>query len=181
MDSARLPRDLLARCLDGNESAWVALRTWLANLFARLGRSIFNLTNAECDDAVQQTLLELLHNDCQTLRTFRGGCHPETYLIVIARRVAADIRKNRLTAIPLDGFEPASLVDDPDWQQIDFWEAANRLAPGDRLLLRMCAAGLSFSEIATMLAQARGDPVTASALAVRKHRALARLRAKLTA
>ena len=177
---ARIPEDLIPRCLSKDQTAWEQLYQWLDVLFSKCGQSFFYLSAEESQDAFHWMLLELFQHDCQALRSFSARSRPETYLFSIARRVAADLRSRRLACETLDDFVSRSTAGEAEFQRADFWLVAEHHLPyGDLLLLRLVAAGLSQAEIGEALAPVNGRRLSPDSVAVQKHRALRRLRQAL--
>lgn len=89
-----LDRTLLNRCLAGADGAWqdfldryLALLVHVVNSTARL--RFEKLPDQWRDDLVAEVLLVLVDKDFEVLRQFQGQSSLGTYLVVIARRVAA--------------------------------------------------------------------------------------------
>ena len=89
-----LDRTLLNRCLAGTDSAWedfldryLPLLIHVVNSTARL--RFEKLPDQWRDDLVAEVLLVLIDNDFEVLRQFQGQSSLGTYLVVVARRVAA--------------------------------------------------------------------------------------------
>lgn len=89
-----LDRNLLSRCLAGADGAWeqfidryIALITHVVSSAGsiRLGQ----MPGPWRDDIVAEVLLTLVDNDFAVLRRFRGQSSLGSYLVVVARRVAA--------------------------------------------------------------------------------------------
>jgi RNA polymerase sigma factor (sigma-70 family) len=176
---AHLSEDIIQRCLRKDQAAWEQLYSWLSVLFLRYGPGAFSLTREEAQEAFQSTLLELFQNDCRVLRSFAWRSRPETYLVSVARNMAADVRAKRLPETGAGELIPPT-GGEADFQRSDFWLVAERhLSKADVDLLRLVAAGLSQAEIAASLREAKGKPVSSEAVAVKKHRALRRLRKAL--
>jgi RNA polymerase sigma-70 factor, ECF subfamily len=114
-----LDRTLLNRCLAGAEGAWqdfldryLPLLIHVVNSTARL--RFEKLPDQWRDDLVAEVLLVLVDKDFEVLRQFQGQSSLGTYLVVIARRVAArkiiKIRQLNFKSVPVTS-EPA-LTDD---------------------------------------------------------------------
>jgi RNA polymerase sigma-70 factor (ECF subfamily) len=99
---SKLDQKILARCLTGSNEGWedfvarfLPLLVHVVNnsVVRRFGR----LVEATRDDLVAEVLLTLVNDDFAILRRFRGHSSLGTYLVVIARRVAAhSLNKRRL-------------------------------------------------------------------------------------
>ncbi|MCA9194309.1 MAG: sigma-70 family RNA polymerase sigma factor [Planctomycetales bacterium] len=97
MALSEIDRSLLARCLAAEEGAWeefvdryVALITHVVSSLAKQRENLPVAQIPDCwfDDIVADVFLELLEQDFQVLRKFRGQSSLGTYLVVIARRIA---------------------------------------------------------------------------------------------
>jgi DNA-directed RNA polymerase specialized sigma24 family protein len=177
---ARLPDDVFQRCLRQDPLAWEQLNAWLDSMFVHYGAPVFRLTTEECADALQQMHEELLRNGCRALRSFSGRSRPETYLITITKRVAANIRYKRAPYQTAADCEPPAATGETEFHNADFWLDAQRvLKPDEMVHLRLIAQDFSDAEIADWWTRTRGEPVTENTMAVRKHRLFHKLRCKL--
>lgn len=91
---SNLDRILLDRCLGGSEGAWQEFverfLPLLVHVVNHTSRQRFkNLPQAWRDDLVAEVLLSVVEDDFAVLRRFRGNSSLGTYLVVVARRVAA--------------------------------------------------------------------------------------------
>ncbi len=93
MSLSQIDRELLQRCLAGEDSAWrtfvdrfVGVVTHVVNHVADCRGVV--LTPADREDYIGEVLLTILSDDMAVLRRFRGASSLATYLTVIARRVA---------------------------------------------------------------------------------------------
>jgi RNA polymerase sigma-70 factor (ECF subfamily) len=89
-----LDRDLLHRCLAKSEGAWEAfIDRYLAlitHVVSVTLKSKYSETPDQVrDDMVSEILLALVDDDFAILRRFRGQSSLGTYLVVVARRIAA--------------------------------------------------------------------------------------------
>jgi RNA polymerase sigma-70 factor (ECF subfamily) len=91
---SKLDRILLDRCLSGSQGAWQEFierfLPLLVHVVNHTSRQRFkNLPQAWRDDLVAEVLLSVVEDDFAVLRRFRGNSSLGTYLVVVARRVAA--------------------------------------------------------------------------------------------
>jgi RNA polymerase sigma-70 factor, ECF subfamily len=114
-----LDRTLLNRCLSGAEGAWqdfldryLPLIIHVVNSTAKL--RFEKLPDQWRDDLVAEVLLVIVDKDFEVLRQFQGQSSLGTYLVVIARRVAArkisKMRRLNFKSVPAD----ASLASEGD-------------------------------------------------------------------
>lgn len=87
-------RDLLKRCLTRSEGAWEAFvdryLALLSHVVTATAKSrLAELPSEIRDDMVAEILLALVDDDFAILRRFRGQSSLGTYLVVVARRIAA--------------------------------------------------------------------------------------------
>lgn len=102
-----LDRDLLRRCLHHEPGAWndfvdrfLGLVYHVIQHTAHL-RS-FDLPPEDTEDIAAQVLLQIVDNEYQVLRQFRGQCSLATYLTVIARRTCVQELVRRAAAHEAD-------------------------------------------------------------------------------
>jgi len=100
-------RDLLRRCLHHEPGAWndfvdrfLGLVYHVIQHTAHL-RS-FDLRPEDTEDIAAQVLLQIVDNDYQVLRQFKGNCSLATYLTVIARRTCVQELVRRAAAHEAD-------------------------------------------------------------------------------
>ena len=93
MSLSQIDRELLQRCLTGEEAAWrtfvdrfIGVVTHVVNHVADCRGVV--LTPADREDYISEVLVTILSDDMAVLRRFRGASSLATYLTVIARRVA---------------------------------------------------------------------------------------------
>ena len=91
---SQVDRILLEGCLSRREGAWEEFierfLPLLVHVVTHTSRLKFNnLPDAWRDDLVAEVLLSIVDDDFAVLRRFRGNSSLGTYLVVIARRVAA--------------------------------------------------------------------------------------------
>ena len=131
MSLSQIDRELLQRCLTGEDAAWrtfvdrfIGLVTHVVNHVADC-RSV-PLTPADREDCISEVLVTILSDDMAALRRFRGGSSLATYLTVIARRVATRrlMRQNGVTPLA----EVAHVVsEENDEQRIDNAEQVEQM------------------------------------------------------
>lgn len=92
MALTEIDRELLNRCLAGEQASWQDLVDRFIGLFIHVvhhtahARSV-RLNPEDVDDLCAEVFLALLDRDHAVLRGFRGECSLATYLTVVARRV----------------------------------------------------------------------------------------------
>lgn len=157
-----LDRSLLQRCLDGTEGAWqefldryLPLLIHVVNSTARL--RFEKLPDQWRDDLVAEVLLVLVDKDFEVLRQFQGQSSLGTYLVVVARRVAArKIAKMRRLNFDSVGStaEPVSAEDMSDiFEHVDqVQELLSRLPDREAQAIRLFhLEHRSYAEIGTHL------------------------------
>lgn len=106
MALSEIDRELLGRCLAGEDTAW---RTF-ADRFLGLVTHVVNhaadcrsvpLSAADREDCVAEVFLEILRDDMKVLRRFQGSSSLATYLAVIARRTATRRLMRHIGVTPL--------------------------------------------------------------------------------
>jgi RNA polymerase sigma-70 factor, ECF subfamily len=115
-----LDRTILQRCLSHSEGAWEEFISrflpLLVHVVNQTGRQRFGqFPDAWRDDLVAEVLLALVKDDFLVLRRFRGNSSLGTYLVVVARRVAArKLNKMRRSAghRSIETVEPVQQSDD---------------------------------------------------------------------
>ena len=153
-------RELLTRCLSGDEAAWRDLVKQVDPVLVNLARIILRSlrrpgSDWEIDEVKAGVLEMLVAHDYRALRSFRWQCSLETWLRVLVRTVA--IRMLRRKTV-----DPADLVrSDPGEQPIDrllaeetqaaVRRALDELPARDRLVLTLFFIdGRSYQEIASL-------------------------------
>lgn len=136
MALSAIDRDLIQRCLAGDESAWrtfvdrfIGLVTYVVNHAAE-SRGM-RLTSADREDAIADVFAEVLHNDMAVLRRFQGSSSLATYLAVVARRIATRRLMSRVGVTPLA--EVAQAIPpqrDPAEQRIDNRDEVDQMLGG---------------------------------------------------
>jgi len=118
---SNLDRILLDRCLSRSEGAWEEFierfLPLLVHVVKHTSQQRFSsLPEAWRDDLVAEVLLSIVDDDFAVLRRFRGNSSLGTYLVVVARRVAArKLSKIRKASGELNGAsvpEPTEPHDD---------------------------------------------------------------------
>lgn len=180
MDTTDVAQDdaaLVARCLEGTDSAWAEL----AVRVGRLARSLPYLwqawSPADIDDVVQETLYVLVADGYRLLRAYEPArARLNTYLAVIVRRCAsAHHRKQARLGQLLPERDLPAAGSGAD-SMSDLWELAVRtLSSLDVLILRYTAMGFEADEIARLLSHSQGRPFTAAGIRQRRSRASRRL------
>ncbi|MGQ9904331.1 MAG: RNA polymerase sigma factor [Anaerolineae bacterium] len=174
-------RDLLERCLRGEDAAWLALAGLVRRLTGGLA-AVYGLDLAVQEEIVQETLAECLRDECRVLRRFAGRSRLTTYLGAIVIRVAARFHRAQQAGAS-DGLSPVEDLiggDDLQLARAEIWTAIQEtLTPVDHLILRLAASGYTAQEIADRLAHLLGQPWTAAAVRQRKAQAIRRLRKAL--
>lgn len=106
MALSEIDRELIGRCLGGEDAAWrtfvdrfVGLVTYVVNHAADC-RGV-PLSPADREDAMADVFAEFLRNDMAVLRRFQGSSSLATYLAVVARRVVVRRLMNRSGVTPL--------------------------------------------------------------------------------
>jgi RNA polymerase sigma-70 factor (ECF subfamily) len=95
-------RELIARCISGDQEAWRELVRTYDDVLLLLARTYLRSLNAPGDAAmaeeVRAGVLEMLvAHDCRILRAFRWQCSFETWLRVVVRTVCVrSFRRKRL-------------------------------------------------------------------------------------
>ncbi|RMF38029.1 MAG: sigma-70 family RNA polymerase sigma factor [Planctomycetota bacterium] len=129
-------RQLLDRCLSGENGAWadfvdryIALLTHVVVTTA--GLKLPSVPPELRDDMVAEILMALVDDDFAILRRFKGHSSLGTYLVVVARRIAAR-RLTRLSSqphIPLTSPAPAAVEAsaDADHQALESEEEVSAL------------------------------------------------------
>lgn len=110
-------RDLIERCISGNEEAWRDLLETYDPALRNLARLVLRSLNRPADDAeieeVRSGVLEMLLADgSRVLRSFRWQCSFETWLRVLVRTVAVrSVRRKKLDPkdVPAPAAAPAPL------------------------------------------------------------------------
>lgn len=134
---SKLDQKILERCLAGSDGGWeefvgrfLPLLVHVVNqsVRQRFGR----LLGAVRDDVVAEVLLTLVQNDFAVLRKFRGNSSLGTYLVVVARRVAAR-KLNKMRRVKATN--RSSLDSIP--QQQNEWQRLEREEEIQSLLLRL--------------------------------------------
>lgn len=174
-------RDLLERCLQGEDAAWLALAGLVRRLTGGLAATQ-NLDPATQEEIVQETLAECLRDECGALRRFAGRSRLTTYLSAIVIRVAARLRQEQTAAAPDDPalIEDSISADDPHLARAEAWAAIQEtLPPVEHLILRLAASGYTAQEVADRLGRLFGRPWTAAAVRQRKTQAIRWLRRAL--
>lgn len=173
---------LLRGCLLNDPDAWAQARQLVVRLVQSLGVTRYHLRPDEVEDVVQSTMLELLKNDCQTLRVFQGRSRLTTYLATIVLRVASGCSRTLIPEVPLDSIpflesqhEPMLVVDDHAYQ-----DCLQQLAPLDSTILKLLLDGYHTQEIADFLTRTQGRLFTSACIRKRKQRAMLSLRLALT-
>lgn len=110
---SELDRDLLRRCLARTDGAWEAFVDRYLGLLTHVAVSTASLRLASVsddvrDDMVAEILLALVDDDFAILRRFKGQSSLGTYLVVVARRIAAR-RALKLSTSPLHSANGAHL------------------------------------------------------------------------
>lgn len=87
-------RELLNRCLAGMDGAWEAFVEHYLALITHVVQSTAKVRYSQLpddlrDELVAEILLALVDDDYAILRRFRGQSSLGTYLVVVARRIAA--------------------------------------------------------------------------------------------
>jgi RNA polymerase sigma-70 factor (ECF subfamily) len=106
-------RELITRCVSGQEEAWRELVATYDEVLRRLARTYLRSLNAPADDGhvdeVRSGVLEMLvAHDFRILRSFRWQCSFETWLRVVVRTVCVrSVRRKKLD--PRDLPPPAAL------------------------------------------------------------------------
>jgi len=93
-------RELVERCLAGEEAAWESFVESYGPVVRRaaelaLARATGEAGSADVDDAVQAVLSDLVAADFAALRRFKWNCGLRTYVSVIAARAAYDLASRR--------------------------------------------------------------------------------------
>ncbi|HLJ11895.1 MAG TPA: sigma-70 family RNA polymerase sigma factor [Planctomycetaceae bacterium] len=92
MALTEIDRELLNRCLAGDQASWQDLVDRFLGLFIHVvhhtahARSV-RLNPEDVDDLCAEVFLALLDHNFNVLKSFRGECSLATYLTVVARRV----------------------------------------------------------------------------------------------
>jgi RNA polymerase sigma factor (sigma-70 family) len=110
-------RDLIERCISGNEEAWRELLETYDPTLRTLAQVVLRSLNRPADDAeVEETrsgVLEMLLADgSRVLRSFRWQCSFETWLRVLVRTVAVrSVRRKKIDPkdVPPPAAAPAPL------------------------------------------------------------------------
>lgn len=102
MALTEIDRNLLKRCLSAEPGAWKDFVDRFMGLFVHVvnhtahAHSI-RLSQHDVDDLCAEVFVDLLADDSDVLRRFRGQCSLATYLTVIARRIIArEISRKRM-------------------------------------------------------------------------------------
>ncbi len=163
-------KELLARCLTGDDAAWRALVERYDASLARLARLVLRAFRRPADDwevdEVKSGVLELLvAHDYRVLRAFRWQCSFETWLRVLVRTVCVR-RIRRKTVDPGDlvkdapGEQPLERLVNEETQAA-VRKALDSLPPRDRLILTMFFIdGRSYREIASFAGIPMGTVAT---------------------
>ena len=173
--------ELLQRCLQGEDAAWLALTALIQHLTGGL-TAIYGLDPAAQDEVVQETLVECLRDECGVLRHFAGRSRLTTYLGAIVIQVAAHLRQEQPAVASNDPTLIEDLIgaDDPQLARAEVWIAIQEMLPPiECLIFRLAASGYTAQEIADRLARLFGRPWTAAAVRQRKAQAIRRLRRAL--
>jgi len=134
---SKLDQKILERCLAGSDGGWEEFVSRFLPLLVhvvnqsvrqRFGR----LLEAVRDDVVAEVLLTLVQDDFAILRKFRGNSSLGTYLVVVARRVAAR-KLNKMRRVKVSNQGSLESVR----QQIEDPEQLERKEEIQSLLLRL--------------------------------------------
>jgi RNA polymerase sigma-70 factor (ECF subfamily) len=182
-------KQLITRCIERDEAAW---KEFLDRYSDCIYGSVVNLlkkysvdSSETAEDIYAAVIEKLLVDDCRALRNFKWNSKVTTWLISVSRNKAYDHLRSlkRKPTVSLD----APVSDDED-EYINFIagdldldhdvevrltveEALEKLAPGDRLILKFYyLEGLKEREIADLTG------MSTDALSARKSRALAKLK-----
>jgi RNA polymerase sigma-70 factor (ECF subfamily) len=155
-------RDLLQRCVAGDQGAWdeFVRRTRSAiQRGATIALRKFRVTDKESIENVhQQVYVELLRDGRKTLRTYRGDSDLEGWVAVIAMRTAYRLMRQRAPEAPLPDLLPAAATPAPGEKaerseflnQLD--AAFRKLDPREAALLRLSYyEEMSYKDIASTL------------------------------
>lgn len=160
---------LLERCRQGDPAAWAAL--WAGHA-GRLKRALAERLGSEAEEISQRVFVKLAEG---RLAGFRGECSLGTWLMAVALREAAELRRTEARRKPLPP-EPREvpqplleLCRAEDAQRVR--EALGKLPARDRLLL-----SLLFWDAATHADAARHLRVSSHSITTLLHRAGDRLK-----
>ena len=110
-------RELITRCISGQDDAWRELVATYDGILRHLARVFLKSLNSPSDDShvdeVRSGVLEMLvAHDFRILRTFRWQCSFETWLRVVVRTVCVrSVRRKKLDprALPPPAASPAPI------------------------------------------------------------------------
>lgn len=154
---------LLERCLAQRDGAWEEFLDrflpLLVHVVTHTSRVKFNrLPDAWRDDLVAEVLLSIVDDDFGVLRKFRGNSSLGTYLVVVARRVAArklaKMRRATGDSPPARSQEPIEIHDDLEnlarWDHVE--TLLGRLPPREAQAIRLYhLQHCSYEEVGTHL------------------------------
>lgn len=156
-------RELIDRCLQGDEEAWSTLEQWVRRLVNGLA-AIHWQDPSNREEIVQEVQVELLGDQCRALRQFDGRSRLTTYLGAIVIRVAARWQQVWALEVP----DPPELTEGfPDglarqFATAELWVAIQQiLSPAEVIILRLGSAGYTSEEIADALSHLLNRPWTA--------------------
>ena len=162
MALTNLDRDLLKRCLAKQPGAWNDFVDRFLGLIYHVVQHTAHLRSAplkpeDTEDLAAEVLLQIVANDYEVLKRFRGGSSLATYLTVIARRISVHELARRAAAREV---QPA--VAEPEAEEEPRGGGLERHEEVERLLSRLPSRerevvrlhyieGRTYEEIATEL------------------------------
>ena len=162
MALTNLDRDLVKRCLAKQPGAWNDFVDRFLGLIYHVVQHTAHLRSAplkpeDTEDLAAEVLLQIVANDYEVLKRFRGASSLATYLTVIARRICVHELARRAAAreVQPPAAEP-EVEEEPRGGGLERHEEVERLLsrlPGrDREVVRLhYIEGRSYEEIATEL------------------------------
>lgn len=162
MALTNLDRDLLKRCLAKQPGAWNDFVDRFLGLIYHVVQHTAHLRSAplkpeDTEDLASEVLLQIVANDYDVLRRFRGGSSLATYLTVIARRSCVHELARRAAAREVQPPAPEpEAEEEPRSTGLERHEEVerllSRLPSRDREVVRLhYIEGRSYEEIATEL------------------------------
>lgn len=162
MALTNLDRELLKRCLAKQPGAWNDFVDRFLGLIYHVVQHTAHLRSAalkpeDTEDLAAEVLLQIVSNDYDALKRFRGDCSLATYLTVISRRICVNELSRRAAAREVQpALAEPEAEDEPRGGGLERHEEVERLLsrlPGrERSIVRLhYIEGRSYEEIATEL------------------------------
>jgi RNA polymerase sigma-70 factor, ECF subfamily len=157
-----LDRDLLKRCLAKQPGAWNDFVDRFLGLIYHVVQHTAHLRSAplkpeDTEDLAAEVLLQIVSNDYEVLKRFRGGSSLATYLTVIARRISVHELARRAAAREVQPPAPEpEAEEEPRGGGLERHEEVerllSRLPSREREVVRLhYIEGRTYEEIATEL------------------------------